>query len=242
MARVQLGDISPTAPRSSLEALDAGPCAYGPETPVVWQLAVASVAKRPAASASRAVLVTPCVMPTQATPALAARSVHATDAQHRAKHDAAICLFMDAWPASWVARMLGSEAQAARTSRRAAAVALEEHLRLKGGSDGASLRGAVSVIFGELGYVRYRRAYGEPECWDFPITGAELVAFCAHRHATSTATARGGGHAVRQGVLAIITAAARHYCLPVDLDCILIQFAAPRVAREQTPAVACRCR
>ena len=107
---------------------------------------------------------------------------------------------------------------------------------MKGGSDGATLRGAVSVVFGDFGYIKYRRFYGEPACWDFPITGAELVEFCAHRHATSPATARGGGHAVRQGVLASIKAAARHYCLPVDLDCVLMHSAAPRVAKEETPA------
>ena len=35
VARVRMCDVSPTTPRSSLDALGAGPRAYGPETPVV---------------------------------------------------------------------------------------------------------------------------------------------------------------------------------------------------------------
>ena len=96
VARVNLGDVSPTAPRSSLEALNAGPTAYGPETPVVWNLAVASMARKPTPVCERRAVVTlpPTVLP-QATPAAARPTMHAADAQKRAKHDDAICVFME---------------------------------------------------------------------------------------------------------------------------------------------------
>ena len=79
----------------------------------------------------------------QETPAQLMHEPHAADLRKRTKHDDAICFFMDNWPAEWIAGMLGSAEQAARTSRRAAALAIEEHLRHKGGSDGATLRGAM---------------------------------------------------------------------------------------------------
>ena len=210
--------------------------AYGPATPLVCELAAANIARRPLAAARQRAPATVPAPSVQETPARPMLEMHAADRRKRLKHDDAICFFMDKWPSEWIAGMLGTPEQAARTSRRAAAVALEEHLRHKGGSDGATLRGAVHVIFGEHGYVNYRRHYNEPACWDFPISGAELVAFCAHRQATSAATARGGGNSVRHGVMASIKSAATYYKLPVDMDCVLQQAAAPRVAKEEVPA------
>ena len=84
MAHVSIGDVSPSAPRSSLEALAAGPEAYGHATPLVLRLAASSVAKRPASREALVARTATPVLPTQGALTLAPNEAHACDGPSQA--------------------------------------------------------------------------------------------------------------------------------------------------------------
>ena len=223
VARVSPNEIASDAPRSSADAMGAAPNSFGSRTPAVRQLASATSLRRALSPELEARGLTPVLNLTQVAKSTAKSTAIAQGSRKQRSDDklnAAIAELLDVWPVGWIKSVLGGSEQAKASSQREASVALMRHLQQWGGNKGVHLRQSLAVVFGEHGFVAYRRYYREPQRFDFPITGAAMISFATWRHATSTATARGGGGSVELGVHNALQRAHTYLGLPMYAECV----------------------
>ena len=91
----------------------------------------------------------------------------------------------------------------------------------------------VNLIYGQNGYLAYRRELRLPAEFDFEIQPAEFIAFRLWRRARSKAAS---GHCVILAVTRTMYVAVRYFGCPVDLQCELLLKPPKMVVLPATPA------
>ena len=141
--------------------------------------------------------------------------------------------FLASWRDDWLQKVLGGSESASRTSEHAAAISIRQQAAEHGGKGGVHLRECVNLIFGQNGYLAYRRELRLPEEYDFDIQPAEFIAFRLWRRARSKAAS---GHCVILAVTRTMYVAVRYFGCPVDLQCALLLKPPKVVVVPATPA------
>ena len=174
---VDVASVTPFAPRSA-RALFSSPVSwFGERSASVTQLAIGALGVVSAAAAASPTAPTlNCVQaPTPSPPTSTSSSRKPTGKQDRERDqfEESLKFFLANWRDDWLRKVLGGSVSAARTSEHAAAISIREQANEHGGRGGVHLRECVNLIYGQSGYLAYRRELRLPA--EFSLTLPETT-------------------------------------------------------------------
>jgi hypothetical protein len=232
---VTVATVSPHAPKSARQLFGSPGDWFGEQSAMIVQLAIGALRVVGAATAMPTPPNPLCVQAPTPCPPTSTTSSSKLGKQERqeTQFEDALTFFLANWRDEWLQRVLGGSESAVRTSEHAAAISIRQQAVEHGGKGGVHLRECVNLIFGQNGYLAYRRELRLPVAYDFDIQPAEFIAFRLWRRARSKAAS---GHCVILAVTRTMYVAVRYFGCPVDMQCALLLKPPKVVVVPATPA------
>ena len=183
---VAVETVSPHAPKSARQLFDTPGDWFGDHSASIMQLAIGALRVVGAAPAVQQTPTPPlCVQePTPCPPTSSISNSKGGKLGNEIRFEESLVFFLASWRDEWLQRVLGGSASAVRTSEHAAAISIRQQAVEHGGKGGVHLRECVNLIFGQNGYLAYRRELRLPAEYDFEIQPAEFIASLERAGAT----------------------------------------------------------